>query len=196
MKKLSIACVLLSFVVGCIPSLHEIYTKDTLIYDANLVGTWKGDPNSEDAWIFEKADPNSGSYKVTFIENGKPGKFDAHLCKIGSVRYLDLYPQDPNLPYNDFYKMHLLPVHTFMKVESISPTLSLRMMKPDELAQKLKAEPNLVKHEKGKDSILLTASPKELQKFLIAVANEPNLYDDISELKQFTDPNTTLRTKN
>ena len=194
MKKLGIAIVALSLVVGCIPSLHEIYTKDTLIYDANLVGTWKEDPNSKNVWIFEKADPNF--YKFTYIENGKSGKFDAHLCKIGNMRYLDLYPQDPNLPYNDFYKMHLIAVHTFLKVESVSPILLLRAMKLDELAEKLKADPNFVKHEEGGESILLTASPKDLQKFLIAVVNEPNLYGDLTELERFTDPNTTLKTKN
>ena len=99
-------------------------------------------------------------------QSGKTGEFTAHLVNVASNLFLDLYPDDLKLPQNDYYKAHWMPVHTFLRVWQIEPTLRMAVMEPDGLKRVLEAKPDAVRHEKV-GTILLTASPKELQAFLL-----------------------------
>lgn len=84
--------------------------------------------------------------------------------------YLDLYPAEPNMTENAFYVSHLLPTHSFTKMELLKNTLKLCSMSPDSIDSLLKSKPNAVKNEKlesDNGGIVLTASTKELQKFML-----------------------------
>ena len=96
---------------GCIPSVHPLYTEQDLIFDRLLVGVWDGEDGKE-TWTFTRSGENA--YTLRFVDGkGKAGQFSVHLLKVGDRRFLDLCPADPDLPQNDFYKFHLLPVHSF-----------------------------------------------------------------------------------
>lgn len=160
---------------GCIiPSLHPLYTDDTLIFEEKLVGKWVEDDGG--IWKFEKSSENE--YKMTITGEGQ---FIVHLVELEGMLFLDLFPDDPHLEQGDFYKCHLLPVHTFMKVDRIDPNLQLRVMNPEEVSEMLKEDPNLLKHEGVDDGIVLTASTKQLQEFVIEYANEEGVFGDPQE---------------
>ena len=97
---------------------------------------------------------------------GKIGKFETHLVQIGDHRYLDLYPLEPDLSENDFYKGHLIPSHTFMQLRQIEPHLQLSPMGPGAIENLLEENPSAVKHEVVQNSIVLTAQPEQLQAFI------------------------------
>ena len=160
---------------GCvIPSLYPLYTDETLIFEEKLVGKWVGDGG--DIWKFEKSSENE--YKMTITGEGQ---FIVHLVELEEMLFLDLFPDDPDLEQGDFYKCHLLPVHTFMKVDQIDPNLQLRVMNPEEVSKMLEEDPNLLKHEGVDDGIVLTASTKQLQEFVIEYANEEGVFGDPEE---------------
>lgn len=120
-------------------------------------------------------------------EEGKEGRFIATLGRLNGMLFLDLFPESPELETNDFYKFHLLGVHTFMKIERIEPTLQMRMMEPDKMEDMLENDPNLIKHEvlEEQDSkMVLTASTKELQQFMIEHANDEGLFGEPSDLER------------
>lgn len=157
---------------GCIvPSLYPLYTDETLIFEEKLLGKWVEEDGS--IWKFEKSSENE--YKMTITGEGQ---FIVHLVELEDMLFLDLFPDDPHLEQGDFYKCHLFPVHTFMKVDQIDPNLQLRVMNPGEVSKMLKEDPNLLKHEVVDDSIVLTASTKQLQEFVIEYVNEEGVFGD------------------
>jgi hypothetical protein len=165
-KMEKVAFYLLAVILGgCVPSLHPLFTENELVYDANLVGIWSP-ADSNETWEFK---PGIKKYDCIYIENnGKLGRFDAELGKLGNDMFLDIYPKELNVTENDYYKMHFVPAHTFMRANLTKGSLQLRVMDPDNFGKLLKSDPNAVKHEETKNSgIVLTASTKELQEFML-----------------------------
>jgi hypothetical protein len=173
---------------GCVPSLHCLFTDKDLVFEEKLLGIWAED-NSEETWEFKRySDEVDKRYKLTYTDSdSQAGEFVAKLGKLDEMMFLDLYPGDADINANDFYKHHLLGVHTFMKIEQIEPTLQMRMMNTDKMKEMLEAGPNLIKHEilEERDSqILLTASTKELQRFMIEHAKDKGLFDEPSDMRR------------
>jgi hypothetical protein len=173
---------------GCVPSLHCLFTDKELVFEEKLLGIWAED-NSEETWEFKRySDEADKTYKLIYTDSdGQAGEFAAKLGKLDKMMYLDLYPEAPDINANDFYIHDLLGVHTFMKIEQIEPTLQMRLMSPDKMKEMLEANPNLIKHEilEERDSqVLLTASTKELQRFIIEHAKDEGLFDEPSDMKR------------
>ena len=179
---------------GCVLSLHPLYTEKDLIFEEKLLGTWAKN-DSKETWQFKRANGNK-YYKMTYTDGeGKKGHFDAGLGKLNNTMFLNIFPQEPELKENDFYKFHILRVHSFIKIEQIEPTLKMRMMDPDKMKEMLENDPNLIKYEIVQDRLVLTAPTKELQEFMKAHANDEGLFGEPSEWKRVqpkdpNDPNT------
>jgi len=155
---------------GCLPSLHPLYNEKTLIFKEELVGKWMGDDG--DSWQFRRA--GEKEYELRILDDGEEiGRFSAHLIEIKGLMFLDLFPDSKPLDdLDDFYKIHLFPVHTFLKVDRISPSLQLRMVDYEKMEKILENDPNVLKHEIEDDRIVLTASTEELQDFVIKHMDE------------------------
>ena len=185
MKKMIALISAVCFIVGCIPSLHPLYTENDLIFEKSLVGTWV-DGNPENSWTFSQS--GEKEYKLIYTDDGKPGEFVVHLLKIKDKMFMDLYPAEPEVKTdNGFYKAHLIPAHTFMLIKQIEPTLQMAFLNPDTLKKIIAKEPKVVKHEKlGKDDDMdiFTASPKELQDFIMKNIDTPDFFGQPSNLKK------------
>jgi len=173
---------------GCIPSLNPLFNENELIFEEKLLGTWAED-DAKETWQFKRGsdDPNEKFYEMTYTDSEGKGVFFAGLGKINDVMFLNIYPHEPELDKaNDFYKFHILRVHTFMKIEQIEPTLKMAMMDPEKMQKMLEKDPDIIKHEmiEDGDRILLTASTEQLQLFMKKYMNEEDLFDDTSELKR------------
>ncbi len=182
MKKFTqILCLgLILAATACVPSLHPLFTEDSLIFEESLVGTWEEDDN---IWQFRKS--SSRSYKLIMTDaEGRKGEFETHLVKIGEHRYLDLYPVEPDLEENDFYKMHLLPTHTFMWVKQIEPNLQLSPMGPGAIKELVSQYPEAVKHEIVQDTVVLTAHTQELQAFVKKFHDFKGLFGEPGDLER------------
>lgn len=158
-------CFVVLLLAGCLPTLHPLYNDKTLIFKEELIGKWMGDDG--DFWQFRRA--GEKEYELRICDDEKEiGRFSAHLIEIEGLMFLDLYPDSKPLEdLDDFYKIHILPVHTFLKVDRISPSLQLRMVDYEKIENILENDPNVVKHETLDDRIVLTASTEELQRFVI-----------------------------
>ncbi|MBI4242467.1 MAG: hypothetical protein HY606_00085 [Planctomycetes bacterium] len=175
-----VGVVVLVALVGCVPSLHPLYTDEDLVFDPAIVGEWS-EKNFEERWIFTKS--NEKEYRLLYIDaDGKEGKFVVHLVKVEGRLFLDLFPENPDLKENDFYKGHLLPIHTFIRIEQIEPTLRMAMLNYDWIKKFLQDHPDAIQHEKIDDGLLLTGKPKELQIFLIKHEKTKDAFGDFSDM--------------
>jgi hypothetical protein len=165
---------------GCLPSLHALYTDETLIFKEELVGKWVADEG--EIWKFRRAGDEEYELRISDGEE-KAGRFEVHLVELEGMMFLDIFPgSEPLEDMQDFYKLHIVPAHTFMKVDRIDPNLQLRLMDPGEVADMLKDDPNLLKHEELDDLLVLTASTEQLQEFMIKYANAEGVFGEASDL--------------
>jgi hypothetical protein len=183
---LLLASALATVVAGCVPSLHPLYTEKDLVFDAALVGVWSEKEDASETWAFEKT--GEKAFKLVYTVDGKSGEFEAHLLKLGNTLFLDLYPDGKGLDElnrNDFYKSHLIPGHTFAKVTRIEPSVQMAFLNPDWLKELLEQNPKAIRHEKVSDRIVLTASTKELQEFVLKNVNTKDAFGgEPSDLKR------------
>ena len=178
---------LVAILGGCIPimSVHPLYTKSDIVFEEKILGTWVDDPNSpETSWEFSRMDEPDNAYKLIFTdEEGKKGFFEAYLVKLQDKLFLDVFPgetpwelEDPNTvdwAYNTFF---LLPSHTFIKIDSIEPQLKLRTTANTPMEEFLQEHPDAIEHILVEDRIVLTASTKELQAFILKYADDEKLF--------------------
>jgi len=133
---------------------------------------WSYKGYSKETWAFEKA--GDKEYKLVYTENdGKIGRFEAHLLRLGHTQFLDLFPDESGIEEMDrsgFYKVHLLRTHSFLKVTQIEPALQMAPLDLKWLREFLGKNPKAIRHHKigeGDDAqIVLTDSTPELRKFV------------------------------
>ena len=172
---------------GCVPvmSLHPLFTKEHIVFEEKLLGTWTDDPNSPEAtWEFKRIDEPEKAYKLIFSDDkDKKGLFVAHLVKLDDRLFLDAYPaelpcepEDSNKTDWSYNSLFLIPAHTFIKVESIEPQLKIRLTLESKMEELLKEDPDAVKHTSVGDRLVLTASTKELQGFVLKYADDDRVF--------------------
>ena len=176
--KLMFTLGLVLLLTGCVPSLHPLYTEEDLVYDPALVGTWT-EEESEDTWTFRKI--GDTAYDLIYTEEGVPARFEAHLVKVGEFLFLDTYPGEPDIK-NDFYLIHIIPAHIFLRIEIEGDVLRYAMLDLDWLKKMISEKKVDIGHEEMEGGILLTAPPKELQEFFIKYAEDDKAFPDPQEI--------------
>lgn len=121
------------------------------------------------------------SYKLTVFDNekGSETKYTAHLVDIGDDLFLDLYPitDYDSKDFSDNY----FPVHTFYKVEVTQDQFTMIHFDLDKLNDLFKSNLIRLRHENVDGTILITAQPKELQKFFDKYADDDSVFDSVEK---------------
>jgi hypothetical protein len=194
---------LAALLAGCGPifSLQPLFTKENIVFDEKLLGTWVQDPNKPaNAWEFARLDEAGAGtladeYKddlkrfyrlnVTSEENNTVHKASVVAClvKLGDRLFLDAFPDKFPSGEQDVEKLPLLynafffvPVHTFIKVDLTGSQLKLWLTDDDEITKLFEAEPTAVRHETVDRRPILTASTEELQAFVLKHAGDNRLF--------------------
>lgn len=160
-----VSIVVLVVLAGCeVTSFHPLYTEKDLVFDPALVGTWseKNSKNSNYMWIFTKGKGKEYNF-VAVNDSGEREKYIVHLVKVKGRLFLDIFPECP--------KDYCQPLHTFMRVDQVEPTLQIAILNYDWMEEFLHLHPDAVRHVKEDTDLypdmILTAKPKELQAFLL-----------------------------
>jgi uncharacterized protein (UPF0128 family) len=190
---------------GCVPvmSLHPLFGEKDVVFNEKLIGTWVEEPNEGNTiWEFKRADINENAYQLIFSDKeGKKGLFTTHLVRLKDKLFLDICPaeqQDSNKIEWAFNTLLLIPAHTFIKVNSIEPQLKMQITDDEKMKEFLKADPNAIKHEfLDEQSLILTASTKELQAFVLKHADDSRVFIEAMVLsrKKIAEPNATPPSK-
>jgi hypothetical protein len=167
---------------GCfVLSVHPLYFDNDLVFESGLVGTWGEKAHEKDLselWIFKKSGDKSYRLIIRDEEEGE-GMFEAHLLKLGDYMFLDLYPEEPETG-SEFYNMHVIPAHSFIRVSLEGHVLRLGFFDLDWLKKNIEEGKVSIKHERRDDTIVLTASTKELQEFVLKHIEEAFVFEEES----------------
>ncbi|MGZ3845615.1 MAG: hypothetical protein ACXVBH_06140 [Flavisolibacter sp.] len=201
MKKISIVifAALLLFMPGCgLLTLHPIFTPGDLVVDNRLQGKWKaGDGYTEFApatkvameEIPEKLRPFANKFYLCTrrSDDGTTGSRDlAFLVKIGNNYFLDMYPlqTDDTKRIDEFFTSHELKMHTISKLEFTGRNIRLIGFKDNYVEDLIKNREVRIRHsfvsspeESEEKKIVITASTKELQAFLLKYGDRKEAYD-------------------
>ena len=163
---LLVAALALIGLAGCIPvSLQPGYTAADLVFDQALVGKWHS--QGEESWLeFQKA--GDKSYQLVLFEDSVTSRFEAHLFRAGQGLFLDLYPSDVNIEGSEIYRMHILAVHSFCRVDMVGPKLIIAGLDPDWLGTYVKEHPGEIEGTETEDTYVFTAPTEKLRAFLAA----------------------------
>lgn len=174
---LAIAVALLS---ACIPSVNPFYTAKQVVFEPRLIGEWetRGDSGDTETWKFEPAEGKA--YKLTVTEEeGRHGEFIAHLFKLKQELFLDLIPNECKYATNEasLVAASMIPGHLLVRVTQVEPELKLSLFDFEWLEKHLNANPKALAHRAAGETIVLTASTRDLQRFVLKHLSEEALFE-------------------
>lgn len=118
------------------------------------------------------------SYMMTVVDDGQFTEYGLHLVKIGDDIFMDLEAGQSDFNEKVFQSSAWFPVHSFMKMNIDGDQLKLTHFDLDKLNKLFKSNLIRLRHENVDGTILITAQPKELQKFLDKYSEDESVFDD------------------
>lgn len=101
--KIGIALLICAIFTQCyIPSIHQLWSKDKLVYLPELKGIWLNEESTEDveavwefAGGFNEKENRADDYELVYTEMGAKALMEVHLVKLGETLFFDFYPGEP-----------------------------------------------------------------------------------------------------
>jgi hypothetical protein len=154
---------------GCVTlSVNPLYEPQDVVELPDLVGLW-GDPEDPEGETWQFMANSDGSYRLVIreedslrIQPERDGLFTVHVVKLGDEYFLDFFPEEPELG-SEFYKCHIVPAHSFWRMELAGHVLTLYALETSDLEKALANGTIAVDHIKRDDVMVLTASVTALQ---------------------------------
>jgi hypothetical protein len=146
------------------------------------------DPNT--TWEFSRTEEPKNAYKLIYTHQEKEdakkkakGSFIVRLVKLKDNLFLDACPalwepEDPNMIEWAYNTLFLIPAHTFIKIDSIDPNLTMRLTDDEKMNKLFEQDPNAVEHTSTEDKLVLTASTQKLQAFVLKYANDDRVFSN------------------
>ena len=154
--------------------------------------------------VLMKRNQLPSDYELIIKDGKSEAKFEIHLVNLGDHLFFDILPDDieylkfedktlgvpiefsgfgdskakePDIHLNSLYFQHMMPVHTFAKVEIEKDEVKIYRFDQEWLDDLFKQRKVRIKHEETSDGqIILTASTSDLQKFFEKYAEDENAY--------------------
>lgn len=167
-------------------------TPELAVSGSNFIGQIALETDSSST-VFE----DENLYLIIF-ENKQDLKADTtlfigYIGEFAGNTFLDLSLLEPNLGENSFKSSHLFGVHTFSRISVKENLVSLYFFKESWVRKLIMGNRIRIKHERisnsvtdSSDDILITASTKELQEFIIKYGHDSEPFDDPIGLKRVT----------
>lgn len=189
-KSVILSSLLVVFLSGCMVfSFYPLYTEEDLFPNDLLVGewvdadsiTWQFDFNYFGKPVLENRDSTAFILRMKEKDSQEFSKqeFLVRVIELGGHYFLDFYVEE-YLKENDltFFDLHLMPVHTFAKLELDGDDAKISWFSGAWLEEIIEQNRTHIRHENNGNHILLTAKPQELQEFVVRYVNAPDAFDD------------------
>lgn len=183
-----IAILLLCLLAACGPvlSIHPLYTDRDVVFDPGLVGIWF-DPGSSDAPVVFERGPDNSYRVITHLDKDTSADqiFEAHLVKLNGHLFLDAEQTKNRIAGKEEDMGIAIPAHLLGRVSIEGDALNLDLLDEDWIKDQLKAGKISIAHEDNDDGdVVLTASTAELQKFVVAHADDDKAFPNSGPLQR------------
>jgi hypothetical protein len=172
-----------------VKSLHPFYTKETISFDQSFIGDWKDSKKGNWKVVSFKSEITKdnpvekmknddlriyaeykNSYYIIREYKDQEVIFIATPFKINNQKFLDFFPLDHQDGVDNLLQSHSIYTHSLVKYDvQKNGEIEIRWLDEDKVQTLFKEHKIKIKHETFgllNDNYLLTASPKELQKFI------------------------------
>lgn len=196
MKRLIVFSMLALLMSSCIISLHPLYDVKTMVKEVKLNGNWLDENGqSPSEWLFKpKYDEDerfTGKYELLHTTDGYTYAYEAVLLKLGGNYYLDVLLDGPvGKEKEDETPMLALyvPSHNFYKIEfKQADQINIFPFDGDRLDKLVSQRKIRIKHEVVDNTMVITASTEDLQKFLRKYAQDEEAFDEPLLIKKLVD---------
>jgi len=204
-RLLLILIILYLIQTGCfLKSVHPLINEDEGLLLDGVEGIWESD---DERWTFInnlsnfpdlahlRDDTDSDvlieqGYVILYEKKYEPADtaiFIGLVAEFADAYFLDLSVFSKSVNEleddSDFVDRHFYPVHTFSKITLEDGNLSLEFFASSFIKDMIESNRIRIKHERPEDSesILITASTKELQKFVEKYAQDDDAFEDAME---------------
>ena len=161
--KLSGVLGLILLMSGCPLSIEPVVRESDATFDQRLLGTWAEVASSERAVISRAAE---NKYAIEYTSNGKVGRFEARLGRLGDRLLLDVWPvpEETDLPAP--YAGLLVSGHLLLTLEIDAQEIRTSIINPSSLLTALSAGTVRLPHTRSRDRLLLHGTTEELRSTL------------------------------
>lgn len=154
------AVILIAFVAsGCVLSVDPVVSESAATFDPRLLGAWQEVAGSDRA-VVSRGDGNS--YRIAFTSEGKTGRFQARLGRLGSRLVLDVQPA-PVESELEPYSAALIAGHVLLALDLDSSAARTALLERDTLRAALAAHRLSLAHTDAKDRLVLRGTTNELR---------------------------------
>jgi hypothetical protein len=174
--------------MGCVGSLHPLYAGKDTVFDPALLGKWKL-TDEQTTFTVTPWDESRNSYRIVCTaENSKDScEFHAYLVKVKGDLFLDALLE--KFGVDEDYRPFIIPLHHFARLRQVEGEWEMCTLNYEWLEDYLDRRKCVVKHEVMDDgTIVLTAQPKGLQRFLIRHLNTKDAFTDWSKVDRVASP--------
>lgn len=189
------AVVLLLGLSSCLSTIHPIFTEKDLVFDQNLLGTWKYDSKSG-AGTLEITKAGSADfaelptlrklegkvYKAMY-RDGKgfvEAAYFGFLVKLGKNLYMDFYPAETAVTktYDEFYRSHYTKLHTAYRINfTAGNSFELKQLDESFMKKLIEDKKIRISHEiTESQNFVVTAPTQELQQYILKYGDTPEAY--------------------
>jgi hypothetical protein len=182
----TIALAALFGLTGClVQSVYPWYGDEDVVFDGNLAGAWIGEGPMKGCLLNITADPTRRvrHYNIEVSKvpggcqdlNSESAKLSGggQMVQSGQQRFFDVWDDRCDL-------------HTLLKINTDSQTLSLVPMDPDSMANLIRQKVingRIEGHTMWPDDVLLTSSSSDLRQFLRRHADDKELFSEEDTMK-------------
>ena len=159
-----------------IDAINEL-NNDREVSEALKTVTKRAEEELANGNLFE-FEQSAESYIMTLNDGGDKFIHEMYLVRIGDDIFMDIYAEESDYFDKAIESDSFLPVHTFMKLKLNENKLDLISFDLHKLNKLFKSNLIRLKHENVEGTILITAQPKELQKFLNKYSDDETVFGE------------------
>jgi hypothetical protein len=180
---------IITLIAGCaVRSVYPLFEYKDILPNTAIVGTWNVE-DSKDTYIFRQS--GDKQYELLYYEGeyntisrghqgtGDTAVFDIQLGKIGGQWFMDAYPEEKTQQMhlkNTIYNHHQLRTHTFSKIWFEGDSMKIAPLESDWVEQMIDSDRVAIPFARTEGEVLFTASPQELQGFILKYMNAEKAY--------------------
>lgn len=172
--------------VGCGPvaSLEPIYTEKDVVFDPAALGIWY---DGDDTYV-HVTQAGEKNYRLLVVDTSEDelAMFSAHLVKLKNHMFLDLFPlveDDGYSRLSAWYGSSVRWLHQPVLVKQLRPAPIIALMSEDYVEEHRPSIRHAPLWDDDDDGILITASTRKVQRFLLKAAKRGAFDDEDATMK-------------